>query len=174
MTVTLMIRRPTVADVPDILAGVSRPEVYAGLLQMPYPSEALWRQRIEDMAKGPQTELMLVAETNGRVVGIAGLHSVGASPRRAHVRSVGLWVLPEHQGQGIGRALLEALIDSAENWMGVTRLTLEVNADNAAAIALYRRCGFEQEGLLRGDVLRKGQYIDCLLMARRSGLLKTS
>lgn len=174
MTAALRIRRAALADVPDILAGVSRPEVYAGLLQMPYPSEALWRQRVEDMAKAAQTELMLVAEKDAHVVGMGGLHSVGTSPRRAHVRSVGLWVLPEHQGQGIGRALLEALIDSAENWMGVTRLTLEVNADNAAAIALYRRCGFEQEGLLRGDVLRNGQYIDCLLMARRSGLLKAN
>jgi L-phenylalanine/L-methionine N-acetyltransferase len=161
-----LIRRPVVADVPGLMAGVSRPEVFGGLLQMPFPSDALWRQRIEDAAKGPATELSLVAEQDGQIVGNAGLHSVGPSPRRGHARSLGIWVLPEAQGQGIGRALMEALIDSAENWMGVRRLELVVNADNARAIALYRRCGFELEGTHRAYALRDGQWVDCLAMAR--------
>lgn len=162
----LVIRRPTQADVPGILAGVSRPEVFGGLLQMPYPSETVWRQRVDDMAKGAATELMLIAERAGQIVGIAGLHSVGPSPRVAHARSLGIWVLPEAQGQGVGRRLMEALIDYAENWLGVRRLELTVNVDNAPALALYKRCGFEVEGTHRGYAFRDGQYVDCFSLAR--------
>jgi putative acetyltransferase len=163
---SLLIRRPTQADVPGILAGVSRPEVFAGLLQMPYPSETVWRQRVDDMAKGSAGELLLVAEQAEQLVGLAGLHSLGSSPRVAHVRSLGIWVLPEAQGQGVGRQLMDALIDYADNWLGVRRLELTVNVDNAPALALYKRCGFELEGTHKGYALRDGQYVDCFSLAR--------
>lgn len=160
------LRRPTLADLPALMAGVGQQAVYAGLLQMPYPSEWVWRQRIEDAAQAPADELLLVAELEGALVGIAGLHRVGPSPRRAHARTLGLWVRPEAQGRGVGRALLQALIDYAERWAGVRRLELTVNVDNPRAIALYRRCGFVEEGRLRAYALRDGEYVDCLTMAR--------
>lgn len=47
-----------------------------------------------------------------------------------------------------------------------------MRSDNAAAIALYRKFGFREEGLMRGYAFRDGTYVDCLAMARLRGLLQ--
>ncbi|MGB3634406.1 MAG: GNAT family N-acetyltransferase [Rubrobacteraceae bacterium] len=47
------------------------------------------------------------------------------------------------QGKGVGSALLEAALDLADNWLGVTRVRLQVYTDNKAGITLYERFGFE-------------------------------
>ena len=74
--------------------------------------------------------------------------------------------LPEAQGQGVGTALMQAMCDYADRWMGVLRIELTVYADNAAAIALYRKFGFEIEGRHRGYAMRDGRYVDAFAMAR--------
>jgi putative acetyltransferase len=61
---------------------------------------------------------------------------------------------------------MEAAVELTERWMGITRLELEVYTDNAPAIALYKKFGFEVEGTLREYALRDGQYVDSYLMAR--------
>ncbi len=72
----------------------------------------------------------------------------------------------EFQGRGIGTALLAGLIDLADDWLGLRRLGLEVDVDNAAAIALYRRFGFETEGRHLDFAYREGAYHDAFAMAR--------
>jgi putative acetyltransferase len=56
--------------------------------------------------------------------------------------------------------------DLADRWLPVRRIELTVYVDNAPAIALYTRFGFEREGLLRQYALRDGGYIDAYAMAR--------
>jgi L-phenylalanine/L-methionine N-acetyltransferase len=70
------------------------------------------------------------------------------------------------QGKGIGSALMQAALDLADNWLGLRRLELRVYADNARAIALYRKFGFEVEGTHRAYAIRDGVYVDSLSMAR--------
>lgn len=162
----LIVRRVRPEDAAAVCAALADPEVYGGLLQMPYPSEAMWRQRIEGGLKPEVQDLNLVAELGGQVVGMAGLHPTGTHARRAHVRMLGLWVHPAHQSQGVGTALMQALIDYADNWLGVLRLELGVYADNLKAQGLYEKCGFVREGVQRGYALRNGQFVDSVMMAR--------
>lgn len=70
------------------------------------------------------------------------------------------------QGQGIGTALLEAVLDLADNWLMLHRVELEVYADNGDAIRLYQRFGFETEGRKREAAVKAGDYVDMLVMAR--------
>jgi len=63
-------------------------------------------------------------------------------------------------------ALMLAALELADNWLNVLRIELTVYADNAAAIALYERHGFQIEGRLRAYALRGGRYVDALAMAR--------
>jgi putative acetyltransferase len=66
----------------------------------------------------------------------------------------------------VGTALMQALVDYADRWAHVLRLELTVYVDNARAIALYRKFGFEVEGTHRAYALRDGAYVDALFMAR--------
>ena len=68
--------------------------------------------------------------------------------------------------QGVGTKLMEAALDLADNWLGLTRLDLRVFAANEAALGLYRKFGFEVEGTHRRFALRAGEYADALAMAR--------
>ena len=69
-------------------------------------------------------------------------------------------------GRRIGTALMEALVDVADSWLGLRRMELEVLADNEHALALYRRFGFEPEGVRRDALLRAGAHAATLAMAR--------
>ncbi|WP_077037213.1 GNAT family N-acetyltransferase [Pelomonas sp. KK5] len=163
---TLTLRRALATDAAALALHMSDEAVFGNVLQLPHPSEELWRQRIQDNNAAGSTHLMLVAERDDELVGCAGLHPVGPALRRRHAMTLGISVSPHAQGQGIGRALMEALIDYADRWGQVLRIELTVYADNERAIRLYERCGFEREGRLRGYALRDGRYEDCLTMAR--------
>ncbi len=163
---TIVIRRTLLDDAAAIAAMMDDPAVYTGLMQMPYASVEAHRARLTDSLAPGKVDLLLVAEMNGKVVGGSGLHPAGAALRRRHVMMLGISVVPEAQRQGVGTALMQAMCDYADRWMGVLRLELTVYVDNAAAIALYRRFGFEMEGRHRGYAMRDGGYVDAFAMAR--------
>ena len=169
--IPLHIRRAVLGDAAALARIMGHPDVLPNLMQTPYTSEALWQARLTDTLALGKPDLMLVAERpdehgEAQVVASAGLHPAGAALRRRHAMTLGISVLPEAQGQGVGLALMQALCDWADRWGQVLRLELSVFADNQRAIALYRRCGFVQEGLHIGYALRDGQYVDSLSMAR--------
>jgi putative acetyltransferase len=159
----VVVRRAEARDAEALRAIFDAPGAMAGTLQLPYPSTAAWAKRIADL---PADEFMLVAEVAGEVVGDLGLHAASRSPRRRHAGLVGMSVRDDWQGCGVGSALLAAAIDLADRWIGYTRLELTVYSDNAAALALYRKFGFEVEGTARRYAMRAGQYVDAYMMAR--------
>ena len=162
----LLLRRATTRDAADFAQMMGDPEVYPGLMQLPWPSDEMWLARLTDNNTPARAEhLHLVAEREGRIVGSAGLHPM-PQLRRRHAALLGISVASEAQRQGVGRALMQALSDYADDWAQLLRIELTVFADNARAIALYRACGFEEEGRLRGYALRHGVYEDVLSMAR--------
>lgn len=159
----LTIRRAIPSDYEAIAHHLADPRVYPGTLQPPYPSVEQWRQRMADQ---PDTDFILVALADGRFAGFAGLHANAKSGRRAHAMHLGITVGGDFQGRGIGTALMKALVDLADGWLNVFRLELNVFADNARAITLYKRFGFEVEGTHRAYALRDGRYVDTCSMAR--------
>ncbi len=104
-----------------------------------------------------------VAFDGERVVGWCDIVSPWADGLR-HRGSVGMGVLADHRGAGLGRRLLETAMAKAQG-AGVTRIELEVRADNARAIALYERLGFTTEARLRLAVRIDDRYHDALRMA---------
>ena len=100
-----------------------------------------------------------MADDDGAVVVLLGieLSSYG-------VADFGMMVDPDRRGEGIGSMLLAAAVDWARS-AGSHKLALQVWPHNEAAIALYRKFGFQQEGLLRGHYRRRNSELwDALVM----------
>lgn len=107
----------------------------------------------------------LVAVVDGRVVGYAKLGRPHPVEAGRHVLEVqGLAVDPAHGRQGIGRLLIQAAILEARA-RGARKLSLRVLGGNAPARALYESSGFHLEGILEGEFLLDGRYVDDVLMA---------
>lgn len=162
----ILVRRAQTSDAAAVTRIMGDPGVYPGLMQVPHPSLERWQRRLAEHAERDLPDLLLLAEHAGRVVGSSGLHPVGPATRRRHVMTLGISVLPEAQGRGVGSALMQAMVDQADRWLQVLRLELQVYADNAQAIALYRKFGFVLEGRHPAYAMRDGVYVESLSMGR--------
>lgn len=140
--------------------------VYAGVLQMPYPTADQWRKRLEAQVADDNNNLHLLAIAENQVIASAGIHLFTSTPRRRHAGGLGMSVAAAWQGRGVGTMLMAALLDWADRWMDLLRIELTVYTDNAHAIALYEKSGFVHEGTHRAYALRGGVYVDVHAMAR--------
>jgi phosphinothricin acetyltransferase len=111
----------------------------------------------------------LVAEAEGRVLGYA--YAGPYRPRAAYRSTVedSIYVAPDAQGQGIGRALLETLIAECE--ARDFRLMVAVIGDEASkgSIGLHRSLGFAHAGILPGIGYKQGRWLATVLMTRPLG-----
>ena len=135
------------------------PEAFANTLadalQQP---ESYWEQRTQSLT-APGRNVMFIAEHAGAPFGLAfGLvYEAGV----AHLG--GMWVDPALRGRGLGRALVEAVIEWARD-RGFTRIDLWVTERNQPAVRLYERTGFEPTG--RRGVLPWNQALSIVEMTR--------
>lgn len=105
---------------------------------------------------------MWVAHADGRIVGSLGIH-----PHDEFGHTVGMLVDKQYRGHGIGSALLNRAAHWARD-LGLAEISLLVFPHNAAAIALYRKAGFEQREVYPNDVTRQtGEVWDAILMTKR-------
>ena len=108
-------------------------------------------------------DFVLGAFRGPQLVGIAGFY-IQPKPKHTHKGMLwGMYVRPEARGSGIGRLLVEAIIEHARRH--VELLQLFVVSDNLAARRLYARLGFVEYGIERHATKYRGQYHDDVLMA---------
>ena len=115
-------------------------------------------------AKSTGKTLILVAEVEGKVVGV-GEVKIGEFKKNSHTAELGLAVIKEFRRLGVGKALMNEMLSSAER-MGVEKVWLSVFSTNDAAIALYRKFGFVLEGIRKKQFKIGNTYADELLMAK--------
>jgi putative acetyltransferase len=159
---SLTIRPITREDATAINAIRRHPAVYATTLGIASERVSGSQAFIDNLSK---KDHLFVAEVDGTVVGVAGLHEY-PSPRMRHKGHLGIMIDPAHQGQGIGRKLMETLLDLADNWLMLDRLELEVFSDHAKAIRLYESLGFVVEGTRRASLIQNGKLVDETIMGR--------
>jgi L-phenylalanine/L-methionine N-acetyltransferase len=157
----LVIRARELADLPGFAELLSLPKVRWGTLRLPFESKEQYRKWLESPPEGMTG---IVAVLDGRIVGCADVTQYQG--RRRHAGGIGLCVHDEFHGRRIGTAMMAALVELADDWLDLKRLELTVQTDNAPAIRLYRKFGFEVEGTLRANAFRGGVYVDAHVMAR--------
>ncbi|WP_161569631.1 GNAT family N-acetyltransferase [Veronia nyctiphanis] len=84
--------------------------------------------------------------------------------------SFGITVSHHSRGQGVGQQLLTHLFKLCKNELGITRIELEVPADNTGAQKLYVRNGFVAEGVKKSAAYGNGAYFDVIVMAKCLGV----
>jgi ribosomal protein S18 acetylase RimI-like enzyme len=113
--------------------GVKSPDTY-------------WQGRLRDTLAGDKSWL-LFARVQGRLVGLIGAFRSEAGDT---VDIISVYVVPEMRSMGVGRLLMEAILAEVGRVPGVKKAKLGVNADQAPAVALYKRMGFRVIGELSG------------------------
>jgi len=103
-----------------------------------------------------------IALVDGKMVGWCDISSLNR-PVFAHSGSLGMGIIAEYRGQGIGKALMQATLKKAKE-IGLTRVELGVREENARAIEMYKKFGFVIEGIKRNACKVGGIYSNDLVM----------
>ncbi len=117
--------------------------------------------------KGHLRACRLVAKADGRVVGWAALTPYSGRRAYAGVAGLSIYVSASARGQGIGRALLGALVEASEQ-AGLWTLQAGIFPENAASLALHRAHGFREVGRRERIGRLNGVWRDVVLLERRS------
>ena len=103
----------------------------------------------------------VIAIDDGRLLGDALLWQIDPHNRGGHI---GLAILPEARGRGVGLDVTEVLCRYAFRTLGLHRLQIETGADNVPMIALASRAGFAVEGTLRKAAWVLGRFVDQIVL----------
>jgi ribosomal protein S18 acetylase RimI-like enzyme len=158
-------------------AIVIRPMSLADVEQFNRVSDVVFRERqymaflegfpIDECASFVARNLRLrnpqfVADDGGRVVGWVDIQRE-TRPVHAHVGQLGIGVLPDYRGCGIGERLMRAALEAARA-AGFEKVELHVYGRNTRAAALYRKLGFVHEGTRLKAKKIDGEYDDVHIM----------
>ena len=109
-----------------------------------------------------QSERRFIAVVDDVPVGLVELVEINHIHRRAEFQII---IAPAHQGKGYAKIGTWLAIEYAFTVLNLHKLSLVVDVDNAAAISVYRRHGFQDEGVLRQEFFVNGEYRDAIRMA---------
>jgi RimJ/RimL family protein N-acetyltransferase len=156
------VRRAREPDLPAVFDSFERTAAEGKWIGSELPLDRTDRiARWRDFIAGTEG-VMLVAEVDGEIVGGSSLQWIGHCG--TGLLGLGMWLDAPYRGRGLGTALLTESITWAKD-NGAHKITLEVWPHNDAALALYRRFGFEQEGYLRRHWRRRnGELWDSIVM----------
>jgi len=124
------------------------------------PEWAKWDQ-------GHLQDCRLVAEDSQEILGWAALSPVSSRRVYSGLAEVSVYVAAEVRGRGVGKVLLQSLVEQSER-CGLWTLQAGIFPENAPSIALHRSCGFREVGLREKLGQRDGVWRDVLLLERRS------
>jgi L-amino acid N-acyltransferase YncA len=163
-----VIRSASSSDIEDITAIYAH-HVRTGTasFELDPPDATEMQRRFQDITgKGLP---YIVAEDNGAVVGYA--YGGPYRPRPAYRFTVedSIYVHPDHGRKGIGALLLPALIADCEK-LGLRQMIAVIgDSGNAASIALHRKFGFQDTGILKSVGFKFGRWLDVVIMQRQLG-----
>jgi len=162
--VTDCVRTATLDDAPELaaFAAVLFAEKLPGIFRRDAPT---LEQEVEFIRSYlvPDNSTLLVAVRDGAIVGMVSLKGETLQ-EESHVGTFAISVARAARGQGIGTALIDALVAWAPAH-GITRIQGFAWTNNPGSIRLYERLGFEREGLMRRAIVTDGRPVDAVVLA---------
>jgi phosphinothricin acetyltransferase len=156
--------RPATLEDAEAIRGIYNEEVTGSTVTFDLVPRSLTDQR-EWLAARSGAHAVIVAEVDGVVRGFASLSPWRDRPAYSTTVEDSIYVHRDHHGQGVGKALLTELIETATAH-GFHACMARIVGGHEASIALHRSCGFEVVGT-EHEVGRKfGHWLDVVLMER--------
>lgn len=156
--------RPAQSDDADAIAGIYNQGIEERVATLETEPRSGEERRAWLAARGSRHPV-IIAEREGRIVGWGSLNPFNPRACYDHVADFSVYVDRTARGSGVGRRMLEHLVELAKS-IGYHKLVLAALASNAAGNALYTRLGFRQVGIYREHGLLDGHWVDVLLMER--------
>lgn len=142
------------------LDQVAREQVYIEMIEAkPFEDVAAFQSKLV-----ANNWPVYYAINNNEVVGWADI-TPSSNPRLAHRGFLGMALLKQFRGQGLGTQLLNKVLIHAKN-IGLEKVELTVYTNNDAAIRLYKKCGFTEIGIIKNYRKLNGQYFDSIEMEK--------
>lgn len=120
-------------------------------------------ERMIEIFKARKNSLFLIALFNDEIVAVATL-SGGIKERVSHRGTVGITVAKRFWRLGIGKAMMNEIVNFSKEGQIITKIELLVHQDNIPALQLYKHLGFHREGLIKRYFNIEGQYYDGIRM----------
>ena len=163
-TADLVLRKPAGKDAKDIFRYASDPEVARYVLWEPHRSVSETASFVRDLrvrirAGYPSSWVVSLRET-GLVIGTIGFVWYSTDNNAAEL---GYSFSREYWNQGYATQALHAVIDCLFSSLPLNRLEAQHDVRNPASGRVMQKCGLTQEGVLRGRIMNKGEYIDTAL-----------
>lgn len=150
-------------DIPRFVRWLNDPEVLRYLtmyMPMSMAEEEKWFER---QLEARDSKVMAIETKEGVHIGNIGIHDIDWKNRQGEL---GIFIGERtYWGLGYGSDAIKALLRFAFDELNLHRVYLLVFAYNQRAIRCYRKCGFQQEGVLRDALYRDGRYHDLLVMS---------
>lgn len=161
---TLVIRRATEADAPALLRNINEIGSEGDWILTERLTHGVKQEREWIRGFDNESSVLYVAQVGLDVVGQVDAR-ISNFRKAQHTASLGIAIVKAYRELGIGRALMDRVL----GWMkarGVEKATLEVFSTNIRAMELYKKLGFEVEGVRNRQFKIRGQYVDDVMMAR--------
>ena len=159
----MQVRLATIEDAEGIRAIYNR-EVLEGTATFDLRARSLDEQRLW-LTERSGAHAVMVAVEDGVVLGFGSLSSYRDRPAYSTTVEDSVYVAPGHQGKGVGRAVLEALVEAAE-LRGFHTVIGRIAGGNEASIALHQRCGFTVVGVEREVGRKFRRWLDVTVVQR--------
>ena len=118
--------------------------------------------KIDRYAKS-YNQIYLVSFIGEQLVGVSDISS-SYKPRLRHLGELGISVIKEHWGKGIGKTILQYMIDWSYQSGVIRKLNLFVQLENTRAIQIYEQLGFEKEGIQKRALFVNNTFEDGMHM----------
>ncbi|MGL5718705.1 MAG: GNAT family N-acetyltransferase [Paraclostridium sp.] len=162
----VVLRLPLESDASDIIEFyniVACETTYLSFGKDEYKVSVESQENMIKSANESDNNTMILATIDNKIVGI-GTISSNQKKKGKHVGILGIVITKEHCDLGLGKIMMDYLIDWCKSNGITTKISLSVRKDNERGIALYKKCGFEIEGILKNETYIDGEFFDIVAM----------
>ncbi|WP_299258925.1 GNAT family N-acetyltransferase [uncultured Aquimarina sp.] len=130
-----------------------------------YPNDINQERDMIERYQSENNSIILVAVSKDKIIGNIDLTGSWRK-KMQHTAVIGMGIHTQWQNRGIGTLLLQNSIDWARENQILKTIWLEVYANNASGVALYKKMNFQQSGIIPNFFLENEVFLDKIIMSR--------